>query len=101
MSTASNYKAGNIFDKILYNDKFPIETTYLQLEFLIPDWFESVFFGFTAFRFVLRLTHKQDYKGVCLANKIGILDILRFNQLHIQFPNWMELQEAASPNPVI
>jgi len=75
---------------------------YLNLKVLIPDWFQSVFLGCTAFGFVLRLAHIQDYKWICFANKIGILDVLSFYQLHMQLANGLELQKAAaSRNPDI
>lgn len=72
------------------------QNMYLNLEVLIPDWFECVVFGCTAFGFILRLTHIQHYKRVCFADKIGILDVLSFNQLHMQYANWVKLQKAAA-----
>jgi hypothetical protein len=75
-----------------------LEIIHLNLEVFVPDWFQCVFLGFSALYFVLGLTNEQGNKRICLANEVGVLDVLGFNHCHVQFPNWVKLQEAASSN---
>lgn len=75
-----------------------IRTVYLNLEALVPDGLQCVAFGFSALYFVFRLTNEQGHEWVCLANEVGVLDILGFDHCYVQYPNWVKLQEAALSN---
>ena len=72
---------------------------YLNPKDSIPNWFKSVMYRLAAFRFFIRVSHKQiDKRGLCLAKMASTLENLGLYQCHLQFAHWMKLQEAASSN---
>jgi hypothetical protein len=95
-----NHKNGIHFN-ILYTFNFNTKSrtcTYLNPEDVIPDWVKCGMPGSAAFRLILRVAHIQDNKWVCLANMASTLDNRGFYQCHLELPNRMKLQEAASSN---